>query len=385
MINNSGQVVWAQGNQIFYYNNGTKSPVFKDIKDLYEDCYSPKINTKGQIVWRGRSSYTSVGSRQDIFYYDTRVGIAPKIISIDDPLLWNISKGNPDINKNGQIVWYSGAPEYKIYYYDASVGGNPTTIPNSTPGLRFPYDQATRINVNGEIVFTIGISNEYYNSSTAIFYYDVRAGGEAKQISRTDTKPGTIHGYANSIPEINDNCQIVWFGEACRADNTLTYAIYYYDARVGGDAKIISNIDAPSSWSFGDPKINNKGQVIWDQADGIFYYDTRIGEDPKNIFSSPYIMDYGINDNGEMFVVAYMMGGRVYSEYNVFYFDRVGGSPVWIAWVGDYDIHGPIQFNVKGQMVWSRYHLDEEHYVIELVNKINKGDLGYLLPLLLWP
>ena len=148
--------------------------------------YEPQINNNGQMVWY---QYNSSTDAKDIYLYN----------GTTTTNLTNNSSGTyayePQINNNGQVVWYqynSSLDAYDIYLYD---GATTTNLTNNSSGM---YSYEPQINNNGQVVWT------QWNSSTGaddIYLYD---GATTTNLTNNSS------GASAYEPQINNNGQVVW-------------------------------------------------------------------------------------------------------------------------------------------------------------------------------
>lgn len=255
----------------------------------------PEINRVGQVAWVGGAT----AETDQIYLYD-----GEKIKSIE-----NLSPGERSINLNnkGQIVWeaYSAIPGvmgYEIFFYDGEKARQITQ--NKRP------DHSPFLNNEGEFVW---VGND--GQDNEIFLYK-----EGKILQLTDNEED------DSNPQINDKGEIVWQGW----DGT-DYEIYLYEEgsitnltdnetheilpqinRVGtivwvagmGKQKIsiydkgtLKDLDHPydSTMAF---QINNENKLAWTNKGNLYFYD---GRDIQKINSNPLAHPgFHLNDKGEL-------------------------------------------------------------------------------------
>ena len=162
----------------------------------------------GQAVW-------SVGFEGDIYYWDARIGGAPKIITDIDAKFYDDK--SPKINELGQIIWEKeeyGIDGWRdIYYCDTRLG----TTGKNIVQLESYLNGNSQINDQGQVVWT-----GYDGVDSLLYYWDAKVGGEPKILA---TKTDTVFSY---IPQINNQGQVVW-----EDSEMATSEIYYWDAKVG--------------------------------------------------------------------------------------------------------------------------------------------------------
>jgi hypothetical protein len=116
-LNDQGQAVWCDWNQIQLFQNGTVTTL-TDNSNGFEN-QSPQINNAGDVVWSGTDGLTS-----EIFLYS---GGSVAQLTANSPGFDNV---NPQINNNGQVVWESWGGEHaEICLYS---GGAIAQLTNNT-------------------------------------------------------------------------------------------------------------------------------------------------------------------------------------------------------------------------------------------------------------
>ena len=196
----------------------------------------PDINDNGEIVWYGFD-----GNENEVFYYDGN-----SIINFTDNLTHDIV---PKINNSGQIVWNNFVTNgnEEVFYYDGN-SNNQITV-NSTSDSSDP-----RLNDNGHIVWAARNGNY-----SQIFYYD---GSTTIQLTNSNAN--------KNFPDINNNGHVVWRNIDINS-NPSDIEIFYYNGNTSFNISNNSNVEYA-------PKINNNGHVVWsgkdvNGVDNVYYYD----------------------------------------------------------------------------------------------------------------
>ena len=197
-INDSGQMVWRRkddaGNtkDIFYYDGTT-------ITKLTDNEYyirSLMINNRGEVVWNNSSSPLFIivqngANDSEIFIYD---GTAITQLTDNEYDDWY-----PQINNNGEVVWFNRGntlDDGAILFYD---GANITQL-YTTIGGGYLYPQ---INDSGDVVWYDRLYDySVGNWDDELIYHD---GIAMTQI--------TDNGYHDFGPRINNHGEMVWIGE----------------------------------------------------------------------------------------------------------------------------------------------------------------------------
>lgn len=109
------------------------------------------------------------------------------------------------------------------------------------------------LNNQGEIVWCDKKQGDTTYKNYQIFYYDARQGGSPRVISLMEKE--------NTLPQINDQGQVIWLAKVTESDNDL----YYWDARLGGSAK---NLSERPNLEDRNPRLNQQGKVVWQGWDG---------------------------------------------------------------------------------------------------------------------
>jgi hypothetical protein len=127
-INNSGQVVWDDGEGEIFFYNGTTTIQLTD--NSYGDRL-PQINNSGQVVWMGEGPS---GTDEEIFFYNGTTTI--QLTDNDYNDLY------PQINISGQVVWQGcDGADCSIFLYtpsptpDIKANGSdgPVTVSSGNP------------------------------------------------------------------------------------------------------------------------------------------------------------------------------------------------------------------------------------------------------------
>jgi hypothetical protein len=249
-INNNNERVTAEIKEAWHYEFGGPSGAsplrigdtiyFDGDTGKRDNISGPQINDNGQVVW-----YSYDGTNYDVFFYSDGEPV-PTPDPNDDV--------DPQINQGGCVVWCKevwcgdGRKEYEIFRWDNS--GVPEQISkdfyDDYPDHRILSNFAPRINDNGHVVWY------GYDSKDGDYEVFVWNGGQTLH---------TLNDYDDVTPQINDNGQVVW----CRHNGTDS-EIFLLD---------ITNLDtnpAPkpielstnSLYNFA-PQINDNdnGQVVW--------------------------------------------------------------------------------------------------------------------------
>jgi hypothetical protein len=244
-INELGQVVWSEGTpngyNLFLYKNGDTSTITTDGNNNFD----PSFNDKGDFVW---NSYDESKAR---IHLRTAAGIISTIWTCPSYSELNTVYIFPLINNLGQVVWinYTIDNEENIYFYDGEANIVHTS---SSFYTTYPYSEPLRsLNNKGDLVFS---------ASDGIWLK--KSGATAQKIATPENR--------DYRPRINDSGLVVYVG-----DNVdYSAAIYLYGST--GSQKISSNGVCPD--------INNQGQIIWTNDQGIYLYS-------QNSFSR--IVTYG--------------------------------------------------------------------------------------------
>lgn len=265
-INDLGQVVWsgsANGYDIFLYKDGGTTPITTDGNNNFD----PSFNANGDFVWH---SYDGVHA-----YVNLRTSAGAVSTIWTCPSYSDLNAGgnfvNPVINNLGQVAWliYTEDASYNfldnIYLYS----GNQATIVHTSPSLISDLgytDPLHSLNNNGDLVFS---------SSDGIW---LKKSGAAATHIATTVNP-------SFRPRINDQGLVAYVGDSAVAYNT---AIYLYSSATGPQ-----KLTDDGTYPF----LNNKGQVIWTNYQGIYF---------SNQSSFSRIVDYGfpvyptMNDRGQV-------------------------------------------------------------------------------------
>lgn len=257
-INELGQVVWSastsNGYNLFLYKNGVTTTITTDGNNNFE----PSFNDKGDFVW---NSYDGSKARIKL---RTAAGIISTIWTCPSYSELNTMFTYPVINNLGQVAWINHTIDNKdnIYFYDGQANIVHTSNSFYTS---YPYSEPLRsLNNRGDLVFT---------SLDGIWLK--KSGATAQQIA--------IPLNLDYRPRINDSGLVVYVG-----DNVdYSTAIYLYGST--GSQKISDNGVCPD--------VNNQGQIIWTNVQGIYLYSQN---------SSSRIVTYGnggylrpmLNDSG---------------------------------------------------------------------------------------
>jgi len=239
--------------------------------------HSPQINNNGYVVWCGHdghddeiflyngstTSQLTDNDYTEAFFYD---GSTVTQVTDND----SIYDHYPQINNNGQIVWY-GIEEgnYEIFLYDGSTIKNISNMPTN--------DAHPKINSNGWVVWQGGTDD---GTDAEIFLYNGISTIQITDDTNDDQKP-----------QINDNGLLVW-----KSFDGTDYEIFLYDRSI-----IIQLTN--NDYSESDYKINEAGYVVWrglDTTEGsdieIFVYNGEKITQLTNSANDEY--EVQINDNG---------------------------------------------------------------------------------------
>lgn len=216
-INGSGDAVWSENGEIFFYDGTT----ITQITSTTFGNQDPEIDELGNIVWRGTLTPggDSEGSTQEIFLWDGSSIMQLTNNSYSDRL--------PRIS-NGKVVWEAmgfGGTDSEIFLFD---GSSVTQLTNNSFD-----DSDPRISGNGD-VFWVGEAGAP-NAGQEIFRFD------GTSITRL-----TNNAYADRGPRVNDVGQAVWTG-----DNQ----IFLFDG--------VSVSQFTTSLQNSQPDINDAGQISW--------------------------------------------------------------------------------------------------------------------------
>jgi hypothetical protein len=246
-INELGQVVWsastANGYNLFLYKSGVTTPITTDGNNNFD----PSFNDKGDFVW---NSYDGDKARIKLC---TAAGIISTIWTCPSYSSLNTVYIFPQINDLGQVAWINYTIDNKdnIYLYDGQANIVHTSDSFYTS---YPYSEPLRsLNNKGDLVFS---------ASDGIWLK--KSGAAAQKIAAPENR--------DYRPRINDSGLVVYVGD--NADYST--AIYLYGST--GPQKITSSGVCPD--------INNQGQIIWTNTQGIYLYS-------QNYFSR--IVTYGNN------------------------------------------------------------------------------------------
>jgi hypothetical protein len=230
-INDLGQVVWSglvmspYGYNIFLYKNGVTTPITTDGNNNYD----PSFNDYGDFVW---NSYDGDKARIKLC---TRTGSVSTIWTCPTASEINILYVFPVINNQGQVAWANYTLDNMDHIYLDGILVHTSPSFTSTLGYTDPLHS---LNNNGDLVFS---------SSDGIWLK--QSGATAQKIATTDNR--------SYRPRINDSGLVAYVGDSA----AYTTAVYLYSTATGSQ-KITDNGTYPF--------LNNKGQVIWTNNQGIF-------------------------------------------------------------------------------------------------------------------
>lgn len=233
-INELGQVVWSEqttaGYDLFLYKNGVTMPITTDGNNNFE----PSFNNKGDFVW---NSYD--GNKARIKRYSAATGISSTVWTCPSSSELNTMYVYPTINDLGQVAWmhYTLDNKDNIYLEDGAA-----TIIHTADSFytSYPYHEPLySLNHKGDIVLS---------ASDGVWLK--KNGAAAQKIASPENR--------DYRPRINDSGLVVYVGD--NAD--YSPAIYLYGG--AGSEKISGNGVCP--------QINNRGQVIWTNDQGIYLY-----------------------------------------------------------------------------------------------------------------
>jgi methionine-rich copper-binding protein CopC len=279
-INNQGHVVWRGRKpainsdptpdlDIFFFD-GSNTTIISEKENPDGDDRNPKISDQGYVVWRGQK--TPPGSDQltdwDIYYYD-----GSEITNISEEENPQSDDWYSQISDLGHVVWQGRkpeadldpAPDWDIYYYDRDTSTITNISENKNPHRD---DLLPQINIQGDVVW-VGQktpSNEDQEAVWDIYYYD-RGTSTATNISENNNPLGD-----DSRPQINAHGDVVWHGRKAPTndDPDPDIDIYYYDR----DTSTVTNI-SESENRFSDdsnPQINIQCDVVWFGPSNTVYY-----------------------------------------------------------------------------------------------------------------
>ena len=237
-INDLGEVVWSGmisspyvGYDIYLYKNGVTTPITTDGNNNFD----PSFNDKGDFVWN------SYNGDKAYIRLCTAAGSVSTIWTCPSLSMFNTNYVFPVINNLGQVAWRNYANyslDENIYLYSGGIATIVHTSSSFTALVGYT-EPLHSLNNNGDLVFS---------GSDGIWLK--KSGAAAQQI-------GPVNPYCR--PRINDSGVVAYAGDSA-AHNT---AIYLYD----GSAPHKITDDGIY------PQINNQGQVIWADTQGINLYD----------------------------------------------------------------------------------------------------------------
>jgi hypothetical protein len=257
-INDLGQVVWSglvmspYGYNIFLHKNNVTTQITTDGNNNYD----PSINDYGDFVW---NSYDGDKARIKL---RTSAGSISTYWTCPSASVININYVFPVINNLGQVAWanYTLDNMDHIYLDGVLVHSNPSF----TPSLGYT-DPLHSLNNKGDLVFS---------ASDGIWLK--RSGATIQQIAVTANR--------SYRPRINDGGLLAFVGDSA----AYTTAIYLYNAATGSQ-KITDNGTYPF--------LNNKGQVIWTNNQGIYLFSQNSS---SRIVPYDYSVYPTLNDGGQV-------------------------------------------------------------------------------------
>jgi len=340
-INNSGQIIWENGDLCFYepmsnkitqvmdltighpnYLNITDSGIAtysinkklfqfdtqnynttghltytptgiiydttSDFETVYEDpnyiLNDVIVNSSGKIVWQ---QYTDINF--EVKYYD---GNSVHNLSLDN--LWD---GSADINNNGDIVWIKNTgTELNLMHFDHSS----STIEEILSDFDITSWEPM-INDNGKILFIGGSPSDTYDSNLYLT--------NGNEVSFLGSNVGQY--------DMTLNGNIVWSGQ--EGDDK---EIFFYNSTTGEIIQITNN-----DYDDQAPKLNSNGDIVWwAQQSGLadlFAYDAITGE-IFNVSNSSDIeepLNFEINESGD--IMWFFSGQR-----KIYFSDKIPPVPI---------------------------------------------------------
>ncbi|MHB8068697.1 MAG: TolB-like translocation protein [Desulfobaccales bacterium] len=232
-INDLGQVVWSglvqspYGYNIFLYKNGGTAQITTDGNNNFD----PSINDNGDFVW---NSYDGSKARIKLC---TSAGSISTFWTCPTASAININYVFPVINNQGQVAWANYTLDNMDHIYLNGVLVH--TSSSFVSGLGYT-DPLHSLNNNGDLVFS---------SSDGIWLK--KSGASIQLIATTANR--------SYRPRINDSGLVAYVGDSTASET----AVYLYSSATGSQ-KITDNGTYPF--------LNNKGQVIWTNNQGIYSY-----------------------------------------------------------------------------------------------------------------
>lgn len=268
--NNNNELVWSKqlstDAEIYTLLSGQETP--QQITSNEGSNHVPRISDQGMIV------YYNVSGKRARYFTD---GQSYNIV--------NVISAFPDINSNNQIAYMgyiSGANNFDIYIKD-----NKRLTSNVNP------DYKPSINSNSDVAWELWDYMYDRTDGCEIYLYN----NEYDSVYRI-----TNNSICDTVPNLNDNGQIVWYGKSLSAGDD--YEIYLYDYQIDSGGNLNGSLTQITDNEFDDfyPIINNNGDIVWfaydsDEGDrelflyrdGLIHQITDNQVDDKNPF---------INDNG---------------------------------------------------------------------------------------
>lgn len=346
ILNNQGQMAFRaqarEGRYEIYFYNGTSLTKLTDASNIFlfgSYPYFPEflnLNDLGQISFRGTTPINDYygSSRSDLYFYDGR-----SLRNLSAQL--NINAGNPSLNDNGQIAFYSyQSGLLDLHFYDGTAIKKIATMPNisSPPGSLqlnnkgqvafidykaqedkgkakiYLYESGSPIRIieiepeiwstgglqfndNGQIVFSSII---YWNAPSDIYFYD---GTSITSI----TANHILSGYSS----LNDQGQLAFEVYNTKEQQSDIYLF---------DGKNVHNITERFDARATQPSMNEAGQIAFVAADelgersNIYLYD---GQNISNITANLAVScsSPSLNNKGQIAFVGEDKGGGISDIY----------------------------------------------------------------------
>ena len=261
-INDNSHIVWAQyagypypgynDSRIILYDHG----VIKQVCDNYHNSrvnINPQINNNEVIVWQGKTNVSPLPNNYNI--YASIPGYTYNVIIAGNAFDGGTNE-DPQINDNGQIVWwgdrFGDSPDYEIYLYNVNTKEY-LNISNNTIDDKYP-----QINKDGGIVW-----QGYDGQDWEIFFYSP---------GNNTTYQITNNQLNDEYPQINDLNQIVWTRTEANGSPRIYYSLpvtanyfsftYYYGNgdSYSGTVMANSNYGYYQGWK-SQPQLNETGNL----------------------------------------------------------------------------------------------------------------------------
>jgi len=294
----------------------------------------PQINKQGQIVWIAvHENYNPTYS----VYYELFLWDKGKLKCIATNICSNGNLISFDLNDNGQIVWFQyneSKSKLQIYLYS---DGNINNISNNN------YDNINpRINNNGQVVWSL------YDGSK----YNVRLYDKGNISLIQINSPGPQRDL-----QINGKGHIVWLDPTVIPNYGVVYQVHLYKENI--DSLITNNMFDKAYL-----RINNNGKVVWSMRDGpplqdddIYSYDSGITN--KITYTGLQKINLQINDNGQIVWDQQPLSGVVNND--IFVYDNGTIKQINKIW----EDNNP-RINNYGEIVWQGSDSEAYQYDIFL-------------------